>query len=63
MSPSFSEFCPGYSDVMEEDVVTNLSVRLKLCVTVWEFTLPLTPSLPAVFGVSFYIFLPHDFGH
>ncbi|CAA7404265.1 unnamed protein product [Spirodela intermedia] len=52
MSPSFSEFSPGYSDVMEEDVVTNLSVRLKLCVTVWEFTLPLTPSLPAVFGVS-----------
>ena len=52
MSPIFGEFSSSYADVMEEDVVTNLSVRFKLCVTVWEFTLPLTPSLPAVLGVS-----------
>ncbi|XP_078442418.1 alpha-1,6-mannosyl-glycoprotein 2-beta-N-acetylglucosaminyltransferase isoform X2 [Wolffia australiana] len=50
--PCFSEFSSDYGDVMEEDVLTNLAVRLKLCVTVWEFTLPLTPSLPVVFGVS-----------
>lgn len=38
--------------MMEEDALTNLSVCLKLSVTVWDFILPRTPSLPAVFGVS-----------
>ncbi|MQL82758.1 hypothetical protein Taro_015249, partial [Colocasia esculenta] len=52
MSPTFNEFSLGSGDVMDEDTVTNLSVSLKFCVTVWDFTLPLTPSLPAVFGVS-----------
>ena len=42
----------GFGDMMDEDVMNNVSVRLKLSLTVWDFTLPATPSLPAVFGVS-----------
>lgn len=54
LSPSFSEFSSenGSADVMEEDAISNISLRLKLNLTVWEFVLPETPSLPAVFGVS-----------
>jgi len=37
---------------MDEDAISNLSLRVKLNLTVWEFVLPQTPSLPAVFGVS-----------
>ncbi|CAG7896990.1 unnamed protein product [Brassica rapa] len=53
-SPSFAEFIStnGSSDMMEEDVVSNLAVRIKLRLTVWEFIIPVTPSLPAVIGVS-----------
>ncbi|XP_010552495.1 PREDICTED: uncharacterized protein LOC104822840 isoform X1 [Tarenaya hassleriana] len=53
-SPSFAEFVSdnGSIDMMEEDVVSNLAVRVKLRLTVWEFILPVTPSLPAVIGVS-----------
>ncbi|ONM24719.1 hypothetical protein ZEAMMB73_Zm00001d006681 [Zea mays] len=48
----------GFGDMMDEDVINNISVRLKLSLTVWDFTLPVTPSLPAVFGVSWqYSFL------
>ena len=42
----------GLGDMMDEDVMNNVAVRVKLRLTVWDFTLPLTPSLPAVFGVS-----------
>ncbi|ONM24711.1 hypothetical protein ZEAMMB73_Zm00001d006681 [Zea mays] len=42
----------GFGDMMDEDVINNISVRLKLSLTVWDFTLPVTPSLPAVFGIS-----------
>ncbi|KAL5199185.1 hypothetical protein ABZP36_002697 [Zizania latifolia] len=52
--PSFQD-CQennGLGDMMEEDVMNNVAVRLKLSLTVWDFTLPLTPSLPAVFGIS-----------
>ncbi|KAF8409932.1 hypothetical protein HHK36_002451 [Tetracentron sinense] len=54
LSSSFTEFFPdnGPVDMMDEDAFTNLSVRLKLSVTVWDFILPATPSLPAVFGIS-----------
>uniref|UniRef100_A0A2P2KX63 Uncharacterized protein MANES_11G048300 n=1 Tax=Rhizophora mucronata TaxID=61149 RepID=A0A2P2KX63_RHIMU len=54
LSPSFSECISdnGSLDMMEEDVITNLSVRVKICLTVWDFILPATPSLPAVFGIS-----------
>lgn len=38
--------------MMEEDAVSNLAVRIKLRLTVWEFIIPVTPSLPAVIGVS-----------
>lgn len=41
----------GKMDI-DEDIITSLSVRVKLSVTVWDFILPITPSLPAVFGVS-----------
>lgn len=54
LSPSFSEFFTdnGPIDMMDEDAVSNLSVRVKLSLTVWDFVLPVTPSLPAVFGIS-----------
>lgn len=54
LSPSFSEFLSdsGSVDVMEEDAISTLSLRVRLNLTVWEFVLPETPSLPAVFGVS-----------
>lgn len=56
MSPTFSEFIACPEDLMDEDVHTNISIQLKLSVTVWDFTIPQTPSLPAVFGVSYIIF-------
>ncbi|KAF5198916.1 Alpha-1,6-mannosyl-glycoprotein 2-beta-N-acetylglucosaminyltransferase [Thalictrum thalictroides] len=54
LSPTFIECSAenGQVDMMDEDTFTNFSVRLKLNVTVWEFSLPVTPSLPAVFGIS-----------
>lgn len=54
LSPSFSDFFSdnGPLDMMDEDAISNLSVRLKLSLTVWEFVLPVTPSIPAVIGVS-----------
>lgn len=54
LSPLFSEFFSdnGPVDMMDEDAISNLSVRVKINLTVWDFTLPTTPSLPAVFGVS-----------
>lgn len=54
LSPMFQECVQdnGSGDMMEEDTSTNVPVRLKISVTVWDFTLPLTPSLPAVFGIS-----------
>ncbi|KGN59943.1 uncharacterized protein LOC101205217 isoform X1 [Cucumis sativus] len=54
LSPSFSEFYSenGSIDVMDEDAFSNLSVRVKIMLTVWDFTIPATPSLPAVIGVS-----------
>ncbi|KAL3022773.1 hypothetical protein AAZX31_04G032700 [Glycine max] len=54
LSPSFSEFFSdnGPVDVMDEDAISSLSLRMKLNLTVWEFVLPETPSLPAVFGIS-----------
>jgi hypothetical protein len=54
LSPSFSEFFSdnGPVDIMDEDAISNLSIRVKLHLTVWDFILPATPSLPAVFGVS-----------
>lgn len=54
LSPVFSELFSdnGPIDMMDEDNISNLSVRLKLSLTVWDFVLPATPSLPAVIGVS-----------
>lgn len=56
LSPSFSEFFSenGSVDMMDEDAISNLSVRVKISLTVWDFILPTTPSLPAVFGVSLH---------
>ncbi|KAK2966648.1 hypothetical protein RJ640_002346 [Escallonia rubra] len=54
LSPSFSDFFSdnGPADMMDEDAISNLSIRLKLHMTVWDFVLPTTPSLPAVIGIS-----------
>ncbi|XP_010244312.1 PREDICTED: uncharacterized protein LOC104588174 isoform X3 [Nelumbo nucifera] len=53
-SPPFAEFFSenGPVDMIDEDTCADLSIHLKLSVTVWDFVLPLTPSLPAVFGIS-----------
>lgn len=48
-SPSFSDLF-SENDMMDEDA--NLSIRLKISLTVWDFVLPETPSLPAVIGIS-----------
>lgn len=54
LSPLFSELLSdnGSVDMMDDDALSNLSIHLKLSVTVWDFILPQTPSLPAVFGIS-----------
>ncbi|XP_031119625.1 uncharacterized protein LOC116022877 [Ipomoea triloba] len=54
LSPTFSDLFSdnGPLDMMDEDAISNLSVRLKLSLTVWEFILPVTPSIPAVIGIS-----------
>lgn len=41
----------GNMDI-DEDTAPSFAVRVKISVTVWDFILPITPSLPAVFGVS-----------
>ncbi|KAF3645754.1 putative COP9 signalosome complex subunit 4-like [Capsicum annuum] len=58
LSPSFADFFSDYGpiDMMEEDAVSSLSIRLKISLTVWDFVLPVTPSVPAVIGVSFFIY-------
>ncbi|KAL2894595.1 putative 2-phosphosulfolactate phosphatase [Bienertia sinuspersici] len=55
LSPSFSEFLSdnGAVDMMEEDAISSRSICVKISLTVWDFVLPATPSLPAVIGVSF----------
>lgn len=52
--PSFSDLHldNGSVDMMEEDAISNLSIRVKISLTVWDFILPVMPSLPAVIGVS-----------
>lgn len=54
--PSFSDLYldNGSGDMMEEDAISNFSIRVKMSLTVWDFVLPVTPSLPAVIGVSLY---------
>ncbi|KAJ8541018.1 hypothetical protein K7X08_001834 [Anisodus acutangulus] len=54
LSPSFSDFFSdnGPIDMMEEDAISSLSIRLKISLTVWDFVLPATPSVPAVIGIS-----------
>ncbi|CAK9142823.1 unnamed protein product [Ilex paraguariensis] len=54
LSPSFADFFSdnGPVDMMDEDAISNLSIRIKLSLMVWDFVLPATPSLPAVIGIS-----------
>ncbi|KAG5543231.1 hypothetical protein RHGRI_016096 [Rhododendron griersonianum] len=54
LSPSFADFFSenGPVDMMDEDAISNLSIHLKLSLTVWDFVLPATPLLPAVIGIS-----------
>ncbi|WMV27589.1 hypothetical protein MTR67_020974 [Solanum verrucosum] len=54
LSPLFSDFFSdnGPIDMMEEDAISSLSIRLKISLTVWDFVLPVTPSVPAVIGIS-----------
>lgn len=57
--PSFSDLDMdnGSADMMEEDAISNLSIRVKITLSVRDFILPITPSLPAVIGVSWNMFL------
>ncbi|KAH9625436.1 hypothetical protein KSS87_023303 [Heliosperma pusillum] len=57
LSQSFSEFLTdnGAADMMEEDSTLSRSVHVKISLTIWDFTLPVTPSLPAVIGVSCFL--------
>ncbi|MCD7451449.1 hypothetical protein HAX54_011957, partial [Datura stramonium] len=52
LSPSFSDFFQGNRpiDMMEEDVISSLTILLKLSLTIWDFVLPATPFVPAVIG-------------
>lgn len=54
LSPPFSTLFSenGAGDMMDEDATSSRSIRVKISLTVWDFTLPATPSLPAVFGIS-----------
>lgn len=54
LSPLFADLFSdnGSVDMMDEDAISNLSIHLKLSLTVWDFVLPATPSLPAVIGIS-----------
>ncbi|KAK8943817.1 hypothetical protein KSP40_PGU007439 [Platanthera guangdongensis] len=54
LSPMFREFSSdnGSTEMMDEDALTNLCLQLKISITVWDFTLPITPSFPAVIGIS-----------
>ncbi|KAK9748383.1 hypothetical protein RND81_02G053500 [Saponaria officinalis] len=54
LSQSFSEFLSdnGAADMMEDDSAFTRSVHVKINLTVWDFMLPITPSLPAVVGIS-----------
>ncbi|MCD9645632.1 hypothetical protein HAX54_034675 [Datura stramonium] len=54
LSPSFSDFFQGNGpiDMMEEDVISSFTILLKISLTIWDFVLPATPSVPAVIGVS-----------
>lgn len=47
--------------MMEEDAISSLSIRLKISLTVWDFVLPATPSVPAVIGVSFLVHLVRNY--
>ncbi|CAH9081007.1 unnamed protein product [Cuscuta epithymum] len=53
-SPPFSDFLSetGSMDMMDEDATSTLPIRLKISLTVWEFILPATPSVPTVIGIS-----------
>ncbi|MCO5557068.1 hypothetical protein L7F22_010624 [Adiantum nelumboides] len=48
---SSGQFGNGNMDI-DEDTFLYPALRVKLSVTVWDFVLPITPSLPAVFGIS-----------
>ncbi|KAG6554402.1 hypothetical protein Mapa_004319 [Marchantia paleacea] len=41
----------GKMDI-DEEYNTTLAVRLKFSLTVWDYVIPVTPTLPAVFGIS-----------
>ncbi|GLJ14057.1 hypothetical protein SUGI_0224840 [Cryptomeria japonica] len=50
--PSLSVSGENGSMDMDEDNQDAFSIHVKLSVTVWDFVLPVTPTLPAVFGIS-----------
>jgi hypothetical protein len=54
-APLLSASSENGSMDMDGDSQEASAIRVKLSITVWDFVLPVTPSLPAVFGVSFHI--------
>lgn len=42
---------------IDEECEASTCVRVQFSITVWDFVLPITPSLPAVFGVSLFPYI------
>lgn len=51
-APLLSASSENGSMDMDGDSQEASAIRVKLSITVWDFVLPVTPSLPAVFGIS-----------
>lgn len=55
-SPLLSVSCGDFGKMeIDEESQSPPCVRVRFSITVWDFILPITPSLPAVFGVSFHM--------
>lgn len=56
-SPLLSAGCEDFGKMeIDEEFQASPSVQVQFSITVWDFVLPITPSLPAVFGVSLIFF-------
>lgn len=52
-SPLLSAGCEDFGKMeIDEEFQASPSVQVQFSITVWDFVLPITPSLPAVFGIS-----------
>lgn len=55
-SPLLSASCGDFGKMeIDEESQSPPYIRVQFSITIWDFILPITPSLPAVFGVSSYM--------